>query len=375
VVGRVSAAERGRRGLLALLGVGLLGLASVGVAYPLWWQHRQQVVGGASVRVLEARSEASAGLQDCGAPDGAGVLRIPATGVVAPVEQGLGQGILATAVGHLPSSPWPGQPGLAVVEAHDVGYFGANDQLRPGDLVSYQAGCAVATFEVLGHRIERPGEPLPSLPARSAGLALISCWPPDALWFTSERLVVTARLIGGTEGDALGQAATVASDALQGTSDPPPGLPAGVPGGQPPVFDYVRAGTLRLAGQPSLAFRGSREPLAWLGAALDALAAYRQGATEHVSWLGRLVRQPPPAIWGPAIPSGSLDAVEDVTAGDQVQAVQLVARFGADEVATFVVEPRPSGLQVVGGQLLVHQASAAAVAARLGPLVAGSTQG
>jgi LPXTG-site transpeptidase (sortase) family protein len=374
-VGRMRTAERGRRGLLGLLGVGLLGLAAVGVAYPLWWQRRQEVVGAARVRVLETRSQADAGQQDCGAPSGPGVLRIPATGVVAPVEQGLAQGTLATAVGHLPSSPWPGQPGLAVVEAHDVGYFGANDQLRPGDLVSYQVGCAVATFEVLGHRIEHPGQPLPSLPAGRAGLVLISCWPPDALWFTSERLVVTAQLVGGTEGDALGQVATVASDALQGTADPPPGLPPGVPGGQPPVFGYVRAGTLRLAGQPSLAFRGSREPLAWLGAALDALAAYRQGTSEHAGWLSRLVRQAPPAIWGPDIPSGSLDAIETVEDGDQVQAVELVARFGADQVATFVVEPGSSGLQVVGGQLLAHQDAAAAVAARLGPLPTGSTKG
>jgi len=335
------------------------------VAYPLWWQQRQDSAGAATIRALEAQRPGGAGSGRCGAPAGPGVLRIPATGVVAPVEQGLSEGVLATAVGHLPSSPWPGQPGLAVVEAHDVGYFGANDQLQPGDLVTYQQGCAVASFEVVGHRVERPGQPLGALPGAAAGLALISCWPPNALWFTSERLVVLARLVGGTTGDALQNAPTVAAQALAGTADPPPPLPAGVPGGQPSVLGYVKAGTLSLAGDPSLAFRGSREPLAWLGAALEVLAAYRQGATEHASWLARLVASPPPAIWGPQVPSGSLDAVEQVQAGDQVVAVDLVARFGADQVATFQVAPRTGGLQVVGGQLLGQVSSAAVVAARL----------
>jgi hypothetical protein len=49
-----------------------------------------------------------------------GLLKFQELGVVAPVEQGSSDAVLAVAVGHDPSSVWPGTNGTTVFLSHDV---------------------------------------------------------------------------------------------------------------------------------------------------------------------------------------------------------------------------------------------------------------
>lgn len=360
VVERISTSEHHvRRLVLGGLGVLLLLAAAAGTAYPLWWQHRQDRVGGAEVRSLQRatsreasqRSLVAGGASSCTAVSGPGVLRIVPTDVVAPVEPGVSQQVLATSVGHVPSTPWPGQPGLAILEAHDVGYFAQNNSLRPGDRLTYTSGCATWTYQVSGKTIEQPGQAIRQ-PNSAASLALISCWPTDALWWTSHRLVVLATLVGAA---LVQRAPATATDAPAGkpssTSVAAPstvaGLPPGVPGGQPNVFDYIHAGTLNITGSPAATFTSSPLPLDWLTAALDALAAYRQGTELQASWVSTLVRQAPPTGWD-GTPTGSLYAAEHVV-GDTVESVTLLAQFVPKWVATMVIKPIAGHLYVVGG--------------------------
>jgi sortase A len=144
-----------RRAVLAGLGVLLLLVAAAGVAYPLWWQHRQSTVGRREVLSL-ARVDAS-GCSVSTAP-GPGILRIPSLSVVAPVVQGVSDATLAVSVGHFPTSPWPGERGISVLEAHDVGYFASNSSLAAGDLVTYETGCRVDTYRVVRQDVLHPGQ-------------------------------------------------------------------------------------------------------------------------------------------------------------------------------------------------------------------------
>ncbi len=330
------------------LGVSLLLLAAAGTAYPLWWQHRQNSVGAAEVHALEHASArdataSRAGGGTCVTSSGPGVLRIATTGVVAPVLPGVTDQVLSTSVGHVTTSPWPGEPGIAILEAHDVGYFADNGALKAGDRFTYTSGCARLTFRVTGKTVEKPGQ---SIVAPSGGphVALISCWPTDALWWTSHRLVVLASL---TQRGTVGGANAHHVAAPSGGFPPVATLPPGVPGGQPSVFSYVRGGTLKLTGSPSAAFTSSPQPLAWLGASLGVLAAYRQGTELNALWLFALVKQPPPAGWD-SMPLGSLYAAEHVT-GDRVDSVTLLAQFGPHTVDSMTIEPMGGHLYVVGG--------------------------
>lgn len=342
-MGPGSGRRRRRRFAQIGLGLSLLLVAAAGTAYPLWWQHRQDSAGHAEIQALD-RANAKAAAGACTNAPGPGVLRIASTHVVAPVLPGVTDQVLNTSVGHVSASPWPGDPGIAILEAHDVGYFAANGSLRSGDHLTYTTGCTQLTFAVTGKSVKSPGQAITEPPGAPT-LALISCWPTNALWWTTKRLVVLASLVSRrtVSGHRTGVAA-----GSPGTSGPPVAtLPPGVPGGQPNIFSYVHAGTLKLTGTPSSSFRSSPKPLAWLGAALSALAAYRQGAELHALWLLHMVKHLPPAAWDQT-PLGSLYAAEQVT-GDQVDAVTLMAQFSPHEVDSITIAPIGGHLYVTGG--------------------------
>ena len=68
----------------------------------------------------------------------------------APVEEGTDDQELNVAVGHDPQSVWPGVDGAAVFLAHDVSYFVHLNQLKPGDVITYQTACNTVKFQVSG---------------------------------------------------------------------------------------------------------------------------------------------------------------------------------------------------------------------------------
>src|ERR1035437_4869429 len=123
----------------------------------------------------------------------AGVLDIPTLGLSAPVEQGTDDAELSVAAGHAPASAWPGEHGTAVVLAHDVSYFVHLGHLKVGDLVTYRNQCRKLTFQVTGKQIVNAGVAVYNSPTPT--LLLDTCWPTNALFFTSQRLLVTAALV------------------------------------------------------------------------------------------------------------------------------------------------------------------------------------
>ncbi len=298
----------------------LLG-AVVGVAYPLWWQHRQTIEGSREIHGLAGTTASGcAGM----ASAGPGVLRIPAVAVVAPVVEGTSAAVLAISVGHESSSPWPGERGTSVLEAHDVGYFASNQLLRPGDIVTYTRACRTYRYRVVEHYILRPGDTIPSPGA--SGLVLDSCWPTDALWFTPSRLIVTAVLTG------------VHSDKPVATSVAPtplvPQLPRGVPT-PPNLFNEGwLAGTLSLTGTPALAWKDGPAPLAWESVGLRAFSALRMAEQTKASWLSLLAPGlTPPLILGGDYASGTpMDVTEEVR-GTSVHSVTITTRIQGVQVS------------------------------------------
>jgi sortase A len=185
----------------------LLVLAAVvwQVRATLWTTHSERV-GHALVKGFRDR-EAALPLQASLAPSAAlaactafadtdqvkGLLVIPALGVTAPVEQGVGNDQLDVAVGHLPASVWPGEAGNGVLEAHDVSYFVNLAKLNPGDTIEYQAPCTTFVFKVQSHTVVDQGTAVYNTSGPT--LTLVTCWPTNALWFTPQRYLVTATLV------------------------------------------------------------------------------------------------------------------------------------------------------------------------------------
>jgi LPXTG-site transpeptidase (sortase) family protein len=120
----------------------------------------------------------------------AGTLTIPSIGLKAPIEEGTDDAELDVAAGHAPASVWPGATGSAVFLAHDVSYFVHINSLKPGDLIYYPDQCSTVAFQVTGQNLVNAGDPVYN--AATPTLILDTCWPTNALFYTNQRLLVSA---------------------------------------------------------------------------------------------------------------------------------------------------------------------------------------
>jgi sortase A len=266
----------------------------------------------------------------------AGVLRIPALHLVAPVEEGTGDAVLNVSVGHDPSSAWPGATGTSVLLAHDVSYFVHLNQLQPGDQIVYQTACTTVDYTVAAQKVVQAGAPVPN--SATPTLVLDTCYPPDALFFTSERLLVEADESRAATG---GSPAVVGSGAGETPHDwgfytvaAPPALVA-----QGLTLDQNEApmGTMTLSGQPTPNWEQSPGPLALEAAALEAYFGGIHSAEQLQSawWT---------AIAGPGVlPPGPLLGAE-ITGHDAPLDVEIRSTHG---VVTAVV--LRTTLTVAGG--------------------------
>jgi LPXTG-site transpeptidase (sortase) family protein len=195
-----------------------------------------------------------------------GILEVPAIGLEAPVLQGVGDSVLSDAVGHDPASVWPGNKGISLLLGHDATYFSALGALRTGDEVTWIDNCRRVVFRVDSVEVTRPGASLARSP-NGIGVALVTCWPTDALFWTPDRLVVLASF--------------VSSEATQpqGVPQAPPlniALPvpaAVVSQGLSLAQNGLLVGHLRLAGEPDRPWAEGADPLRVAHLAFEELAA------------------------------------------------------------------------------------------------------
>jgi len=280
--------------LLGATGLALLGVAAALVIHVAGFYARSRSVGDALIareRVAIAEGTASASstmpgatVAFCPAPQHSSgqpqaLLRIPAIGLTAPVLQGDNDSILAIAVGHDPGSSWQGGAGTVVLDAHDVTWFHDLPQLHPGDMISIVNPCETVRYRVLNARVEPAGTPVENRPGR---LVLVTCYPLDALFYTSERYVLTA-----TETGVL-----TATSARRSPLTPPPiAVPSsGVPPSWAGVSNLAAnpttfVGSLYVDGRPAAIWSQSPAPLDATAAAQDAFfASLREAESSTATW-------------------------------------------------------------------------------------------
>jgi len=345
--------RRGRA--LIALGSALAALALAGIFYPLWWQAREHR-GAAHLldQALALRPSTDPPSGDpaqaavtsyClgpakGAAGAVGVLDIPALHVVAPVVNGVSESDIAIAVGHDPSSPWPGSPGESLLLAHDVSFFSRLSSLEPGDEILFAKGCTLSRYRVVSSKVIKPGTLMPTPPG-GAGLGLVTCWPTNALFWTPDRYSV--------------QSVLVSSGPITKHLPSPAGLPP------VPKVDIAQAlaaegvglqqnevplGTLAVDGSPAASFAEGPGPLADEQAVLHVYFAARKAALARSSawWSGLAAKGVPlPAAWANRGPlSVHLDVVGVRLVGATAVApdvsVQMAVQDGVLRVSS--VSPR-----------------------------------
>jgi sortase A len=294
-----------------------LGLVAVSIAciagglvlagHIVWFIRSSSVHGAALIqrerRAIRVSGPAARACQSLGHPypapaaSGApqGLLEIPALGLVAPVLQGTGDAVLAEAVGHVPASAWPGQPGTSVLAAHDVTWFARIGQVRPGDEIRYIMPCRTFTYRVMSHRVVHAGYPV--YHTATARIVLDTCYPLDALYLTGSRYLVYADLIQTSPTSAI---------------PAPPASPAPliVPAPKALVAEGLSLeqnkaplGVLSWAGSPSSRWRQTSAPLQAEASVLSAYFGIVRSAEQgQRSWWADLApsvrRSAAAGIWG-----------------------------------------------------------------------------
>jgi LPXTG-site transpeptidase (sortase) family protein len=188
-----------------------------------------------------------------------GVLSIPALGVTAPVQNGSSTSVLSDAVGHDPLSSWPNTAGTSVLFAHDVTWFSGIDALHVGSTVTFTDSCWTYTYSVVSHRIVAQATQL--LTQSKPSIYLVTCWPSNALFYTSDRYVLLAQLVSSKRSSA--------SRARIPATNAPSLHAAGVTSADTLANNPTPMGYLHLLGNPSASFRQSPQALSDIGLAVE----------------------------------------------------------------------------------------------------------
>jgi LPXTG-site transpeptidase (sortase) family protein len=292
----------------------------------------------------------------------AGVLDIPSLGLDAPVEEGTDDAELAVAAGHAPASVWPGQAGSAVLLAHDVSYFVHLGSLRPGDLITYRDQCTSVDFRVTGQQVVAAGSPV--YDSTTPTLVLDTCWPTNALFYTSQRLLVTADEVpAATVATATRSAPATGTGpferfarldpVLRAATPTAPAPPSNLPAVDPVAYttpappglvaegltleqNEVPMGTLTLTGDPSTAFEESPGPLSLTAAALEAyFGGIHAAGQDRADWWSAIA----PGVTMPAPLTGAT-----ITGHDGALDVSIGSTGGAPSTVTLT-----TGVTVSGG--------------------------
>jgi LPXTG-site transpeptidase (sortase) family protein len=257
------------------------------------------------------------------------------------------------AVGHVPTSVWPGTTGNSVLEAHDVSYFVNIDQLKPGDTIRYETPCITYVYTVESHQVIEQGAPVYNTP--SPTLSLVTCWPTNALWFTPTRYLVTASEVQVTANK--GSAAVVGTLPASAT---PPTVPAPAPllsEGLTLATNSILMGTMSVTGQPVPTWIEGPGPLAVQSSSVESFIAGIKSLEQNQSaWWGAIapgVAEPAPLV-GAHITSfnASLDVTVTATGttATSVELTDTATIAGGSAPGAYVFNVTQS---VANGQLLI----------------------
>jgi sortase A len=127
-------------------------------------------------------------------PDGTveGRLEIPRLGVHVMVIEGVDDGDLRLAAGHIPGTALPGEPGNVGIAAHRDTFFRPLRGIRLNDEISLETPQGVARYRVVSTRVVRPADTQVLDPTGHDALTLVTCFPFHYIGHAPERFIVRA---------------------------------------------------------------------------------------------------------------------------------------------------------------------------------------
>jgi sortase A len=124
-----------------------------------------------------------------------GRLTIPAANVDAIVNEGVDDPTLNRAVGHIPNTALPGEPGNVALAGHRDTFFRGLAKLELGDPIQLVTTAGTYDYVVEDLRIVEPTETQVLASESTSTLTLITCYPFRYIGTAPQRFVVRAREI------------------------------------------------------------------------------------------------------------------------------------------------------------------------------------
>lgn len=125
-----------------------------------------------------------------------GRLEIPRLGLRAIVREGSDENTLRRAVGHLPSSPVPGQPGNVAIAGHRDTFFRPLQGIRLNDRITFETLRGRYEYAVQSVKVVQPDDVGVLRASAQPELTMITCYPFHYIGSAPRRFVVEARQIG-----------------------------------------------------------------------------------------------------------------------------------------------------------------------------------
>jgi len=183
-------------GLLAAVGIACLGW--VGIAHlqafrydrhqRATWVQERAVAPGAGPSLSDPNEAIAYGSV-------IGILDIPRLGFSELVAEGDGDDILQVAIGHLPDTPLPWQPGNSAVAGHRDGRFRPLKDIRVGDRVRLSTRHGDLDYVLRETRIVTPDDLSVLRPTDARTLTLITCYPFTFVGKAPKRFVIVAAAV------------------------------------------------------------------------------------------------------------------------------------------------------------------------------------
>jgi LPXTG-site transpeptidase (sortase) family protein len=119
-------------------------------------------------------------------------IEIPRLGIRAMVGEGIDDRTLALAVGHVPGTPFPGEPGNSAIAGHRDTFFRHLGGIRRDDTIRVTSSRGVFTYVVDGVEVVNPDDVEVLSPRSESTLTLVTCFPFDYIGPAPKRFVVIA---------------------------------------------------------------------------------------------------------------------------------------------------------------------------------------
>jgi len=121
-----------------------------------------------------------------------GRMEIPKLGISIMVLEGDGVDVLQKAVGHVPTTAFPGEPGNVVLAGHRDTFFRALRKIRRDDEITFTTAQGVYNYQVGSIEEVGPQDVQILKASLHPTLTLVTCYPFDYIGPAPERFVVQA---------------------------------------------------------------------------------------------------------------------------------------------------------------------------------------